>query len=297
MDLIIISGISGSGKSIALQSLEDLGYYCIDNIPVALLPRFIETLKDDNDGTIESVAVSIDARNRKFLKGLSRDLDAVKDTEYRIVFLTADQDTLLRRFSETRRKHPLTDRSIPLLEGIATERILLKPLEDRAERIINTSLTTPHELRSMIREFAGGHQTNGPSILFQSFGYKFGTPRDADFIFDVRCLPNPYWEKSLRALSGLDQPVIDFLEREEDVALMVSDLLALLEKWLPRFEAESRSYITFAVGCTGGQHRSVYITQRLSELFASRDIPVQTRHRDLDAFDPEADHASGAAKK
>lgn len=287
-DIIIISGLSGSGKSVALQSLEDIGYYCIDNLPAALLLEFSRRLfdkaTDGEVGGLAGAAVSIDSRNKQFLAKLDLNLNELEKhgIRYRILFLDAEEQRLVRRYSETRRKHPLTDDQTPLIEGIRQERALLKPLNDRAEKIIDTTDTTPHELRGMIRDFAGAALGSGPLFLLESFGFKNGTPREADFVFDVRCLPNPYWEPGLAPLSGLDGPVVSFLEGKDDVQQMIAEIFGFLNRWLPGFASENRSYITVAVGCTGGRHRSVYIIERLKQTFLDQSISVQVRHRDLE---------------
>jgi len=292
--MIIISGLSGSGKSVALQSLEDLGYYCIDNLPSVLLPEFGRRLEtgDGGDGDGKSIdadnprltdaAVSIDSRNKHFLLALDdklRELERARAC--RVFCLQADEATLLRRYSETRRKHPLTDARTPLVDGIRQERALLQPLFDRAEKVIDTTDTTPHELRRITREFAAGARDAGPLFLIESFGFKFGAPREADFVFDVRCLPNPHWEVALRELSGLDQAVSDHLEAHASVRDMLGDIHGFLRKWLPRLAAENRSYLTVGVGCTGGRHRSVYIAENLRARFAADGVKVQVRHREL----------------
>jgi len=284
-DMIIVSGLSGSGKSVALQSLEDIGYYCIDNLPAVLLHDFSQRLPGDEeiDDNVLRAAVSIDSRNKNFLSELDRNLSQLEEQgiSYRILFLESDEQMLVRRYSESRRKHPLTDSNTALIEGIRRERELLLPLHDRAERVIDTSDTTPHELRGMIRDFAGAGISEGPLLLFESFGFKHGTPREADFLFDVRCLPNPHWHEALRPLTGRDAEVINFLSGQPQVADMVSGIFEFLNRWLPGFAAENRSYITVGVGCTGGQHRSVYICERLGGMFSERRINVQVRHREL----------------
>ena len=283
MDLIIVSGLSGSGKSIALHALEDLGYYCVDNLPAALLPQLAEELKQQSGGSFSQTALSIDSRNREFLQALDQSLKRLRNTglAVRIVFLESSDQSLVQRYKETRRRHPLTDNSTSLPEGIAEERQLLAPLARQADRTINTSVTTPHELRAIIRNFASGHLQRGPMLTLQSFGFKHGAPADADFVFDLRCLPNPYWENHLRDLSGLDQPVMDFLERSGTAQEMVRQVGTFLAHWLPHFETENRSYLTIAFGCTGGQHRSVYLVQKMAAKFEDHDLPVQIRHRDL----------------
>ncbi len=286
-DMIIISGLSGSGRSVALQSLEDIGYYCIDNLPAVLLFEFAARLLPRIDGADADVfpgaSVSIDSRNKNFLSGLDATLTKLEShaINYRILFLEAEEQKLVRRYSETRRKHPLTDDQTPLLEGIRRERALLQPLHDRAEKIIDTTDTTAHELRGLIRDFAGAGLSSAPLFLVESFGFKHGTPREADFVFDVRCLPNPYWHKNLAPLTGLDAPVQEFFEDNPEVRDMTGEIFRFLSKWLPGFANENRSYITVAIGCTGGQHRSVYISEQLEGLFSQQDIIVQVRHREL----------------
>lgn len=283
MNFFIVSGLSGSGKSIALQALEDLGYYCIDNLPAVLLPHFAEQLLTDENRGDTHAAVSIDSRNRNFLESLPVNLEALEKLgqKYRIIFLEADEPILIKRYSETRRKHPLTDRDTPLIEGIRSEKVLLAPLADRADKRINTTNTTPHELKALVRDYAGAADAAHPSLLFESFGYKHGTPLDADFVFDVRCLPNPYWEPELKELSGLDDPVIDFLDQQAPVQDMSFQIRDFIATWLPSFKAENRSYITVAIGCTGGRHRSVYIAQKLADHFSEQRLNVNTRHREL----------------
>jgi len=287
-DLIIVSGMSGSGKSVALQSLEDIGYYCIDNLPAVLLPEFNEYLPDHTSGgddEIAGAAVSMDARNSNFLDDLEETLEILKEQgrACRILFVDAEEQVLVRRYSETRRKHPLTSSSTPLVEGIRLERKMLQPLRDRAEKVLDTTETTPHQLRGQVRDFAGGSSVDGPLILLESFGFKHGSPREADFIFDVRCLPNPHWEDHLRPLTGLDEPVAEYLESQPMVLEMTEEIFSFLKKWLPGFASENRSYITVAIGCTGGQHRSVYICEQVVKRFIDRGIGAQVRHRQLEA--------------
>ena len=293
-DMILISGLSGSGKSVALQSLEDSGYYCIDNLPSVLLPEFGRHLQAGDRRGLTDAAVSIDSRNKHFLLQLDDKLrELERDNRCRVFFLEAEEQTLLRRYSETRRKHPLTDGRTPLVEGIRQERTLLRPLFERAEKVIDTTDTTPHELRRLVRDLAAGGADAKPLFLIESFGFKFGLPREADFVFDVRCLPNPYWQDELRAQSGLDPAVMDYLGGHEQVRAMADEIHAFLSKWLPGFAAENRSYFTVAIGCTGGRHRSVYIAEQLRARFARgehgehgehgelSDLSVQTRHREL----------------
>ena len=288
-DIIIISGLSGSGKSVALQSLEDIGYFCIDNLPVPLLHQFIadfpeqaSSISADNCG-LSGAAVSIDSRNKSYLTQLNTHLTTLEDhgIRYRILFLEAEQQQLVRRYSGTRRKHPLTDTRTPLIEGIRLERALTRTLRERADHVINTTDMTPHELRGLIRDFAGGGLSATPLFLIESFGFKHGTPREADFVFDVRCLPNPYWDECLRSLTGLDQAVQDFMAGKPIVNDMITEIFRFLGKWLPGFIRENRSYITVAIGCTGGRHRSVFVSKQLTQLFSAQGIDVQIRHRDI----------------
>ncbi|MCY4051260.1 MAG: RNase adapter RapZ [Gammaproteobacteria bacterium] len=285
-ELIIISGLSGSGKSVALQSLEDVGYYCIDNLPVGLLHELmVKLLQDNKNGKLEvhGIAVSIDSRNKQFLLEIDEALNNLNKLgiEFRVLYLESEDHILVRRYSETRRKHPLTDQFTPLLEGIQQERNLLMPILDRAERVIDTTTVTPHELRSSVKDFAAGDTIHGPLLLIESFSFRHGPPNDADFMFDVRCLPNPYWQESLRSLNGLDKPVQEFLEQQAEVNQMIRQIQQFLTTWLPGFVRENRCYITVAIGCTGGQHRSVFISDKLHKLLSSESLPVQIRHRDL----------------
>lgn len=283
MNFLIVSGLSGSGKTIALQALEDMGYYCIDNLPAVLLSPFAREFLEQAENGFSNSAVGIDSRNRGFLKSLPNNLEELGNLglEYKIIFLEADESMLIKRFSETRRRHPLTDRETPLLEGIRREKEFLGPLSSAAARHIDTTHTTPQELRGLVRDFAGGEIDSSLSLLFESFGYKHGPPVDADFVFDVRCLPNPYWEAELRPLNGLQQEIVEFLEGREEVSQMIEHIRGFVETWLPHFKEENRSYITVAVGCTGGQHRSVYVAQKLADYFSGQPLDVQVRHREL----------------
>jgi UPF0042 nucleotide-binding protein len=281
LDLVVISGLSGSGKSIALRALEDLGYYCVDNLPAGLLSAFAGHFRDRPATT--RAAVSIDSRSREPLDALPARLDELRagGLECRVIFLSAQESVLIKRYSETRRKHPLTDAGTVLAEGIRREQELLAPLCDAAALHLDTTHMAAQELRSRIRAFADAQAVPSLSLLFESFGYKHGTPGDADIVFDVRCLPNPYWRIELRHLSGRDPAVIRYLEEQPSVADMVTRIRAFLEHWLPAFRAEARTYITVAVGCTGGQHRSVYIAERLAREFSGAADHVQIRHREL----------------
>jgi UPF0042 nucleotide-binding protein len=282
MKLVVVSGLSGSGKSVALHTLEDLGYYCIDNLPLFLLKDLALGLKGEGAGT--STAVGIDARNRPEqlheLPGLVKDL-CDPSCECRVLYLEAQTDTLIKRFSETRRKHPLTAPDRPLAEAIELERELLQPILSDADLRIDTTHTNVHQLRDLVRERLGDDTPHAVSILLQTFGFKHGVPHDADFVLDVRCLPNPHWQPELRPLTGLDPRVARFLEDSPEVDKMREDLSSFFDRWIPCFEADGRSYLTIAIGCTGGQHRSVYVGERLKRHFEAGGRKVIIRHREL----------------
>ncbi len=284
MRLIIVSGLSGSGKSIVLHTLEDLNYYCIDNLPVGMLRALAEQFGAHGGLRVEKAAVGIDARNQpQDLEHFPQIVEQLEDSglDCEIFFIHAGDETLLQRFSETRRKHPLTRDGITLAEAIALERRLLSPIAERADLQIDTTRTNVHQLRDLVRERVERRSPRALSLLFQSFGYKHGVPGDADFVFDLRCLPNPHWEVELRPLTGLDERVAAYLAAEPKVARMLEQLTQFLETWIPYFEAENRSYLTVALGCTGGQHRSVYLAQRLAGHFRATRPHVSTRHREL----------------
>ncbi len=284
MKLVVISGVSGSGKSNALHVLEDLDYYCIDNLPVGLLPAFAEQAQASSD-SLSHAAIGIDARNLpNELHRFSYILEQLKNkgVVVEIVFLDAENNILLKRFSETRRKHPLTENEIPLIEAIKKERELLEPIASRADLYIDTSRTNIYQLRDLIKERITGSTAQNLSLLFESFGFKHGAPTDADFVFDARCLPNPHWEPALREFTGLDQPVIDYLKQHEIVDEMFEDIKNFVRTWMPRFEAENRSYLTVAIGCTGGRHRSVYLAHRLAETLKTEHTNTHIRHRDME---------------
>lgn len=284
MEIVIISGRSGSGKTTALNVLEDIGYYCVDNLPVTLLPALIDQLLDPCDASPPHVAIGVDARNHpnqlSQFPGVLTHIKSKAD-KVQIIFLDADDSTLLKRFSETRRKHPISNENISLKEAIAEERKLLDPIAIAASLHIETSKLNLHGLRDLIKERVGENSTEGMAILFQSFGFKHGIPTDTDFVFDVRSLPNPHWVPELRQQTGLDEEVVNFLNSHDAVVAMVEDIESFLTRWLPTFEENNRSYTTVAIGCTGGQHRSVYLTELLTEHFKQLYKNVQARHREL----------------
>ena len=284
MRLIIVSGLSGSGKTVALNVLEDLGFYCIDNMPAALLDTLISRVVETEDAIYERLAIGVDARNPQRdvadLPRLIRDLRS-SGIQCEVLFLQADDDILLKRYSETRRKHPLGDKDLSLQEAIDRERVVLGPIIDTADIIVDTTWTNVHELRDLVRHRVGDRSTPALSILIQSFGFKHGVPADADFVFDLRCLPNPYWEPHLRPQTGKDQGVIDFLDSKDEVQSMYADILEFLQKWMPKYVDFNRSYLTVALGCTGGQHRSVYLAEKLAAELGAEFPNVLTRHTEL----------------
>jgi UPF0042 nucleotide-binding protein len=282
--MIIVSGLSGSGKSIALQTLEDLHYYCVDNLPIGLLEPFAQKLLSRQDSLFRNTAVGIDARNFLNELGFFPEIITTLGTQgltVEIIFLHAADEILLKRYSETRRKHPLSVEGVPLLEAIRQERSLLEQIAAQANLNIDTSNTNIHELRKLVRSRLHDKTPDAISILFESFGFKNGIPADADFIFDVRCLPNPYWEPSLRPLTGLDHEIMAFLNKQPEVLRMYEDLRSFLEGWIACFEKDNRNYLTVAIGCTGGQHRSVFMADKLACHFRKIRRNVMTRHREL----------------
>jgi len=284
MKLIIISGLSGSGKSIALNVLEDLDYYCIDNLPIGLITVLSDQLLSDSRSVQSVVAVGIDSRNHPDgLKHFDKVLQNLKDRkiETEVIFLQADDATLIKRFSETRRKHPLSDHDTSLNEAIIKERDLLHNVTANADLIIDSTHTNIYQLRDLIKESVHSNKQENLSVTIESFGFKHGIPNNADFVFDVRCLPNPHWEPMLRAYTGKDKPVQDFLACHADVNKMYEDIRSFLEQWIPKFQEDNRSYITIAIGCTGGQHRSVYIAERLVAALSTDENNILIRHREL----------------
>jgi UPF0042 nucleotide-binding protein len=291
MQINLITGISGSGKSVALRAFEDAGYDCVDNLPVTLLENLITTLEGEKS---ERVAVAIDARRGQSIAELPQILENLRrNHQVRIVFLNADTNTLIQRFSETRRRHPLSGKTqqtqaATLIEAIDKERNLLEPLRNQAHSI-DTSNLPAHALRSWIQDLLKD-KPQGLTVIFESFGFKKGLPSEADLVFDVRCLPNPHYDKALRPMSGKDQPVREFLEKIPEVVSMENDIIQFIEKWLPHYIADGRSYLTVAIGCTGGQHRSVYLVSRIiAHFLPQKDLAVLqinflSRHRELDSI-------------
>jgi UPF0042 nucleotide-binding protein len=279
---IIVTGLSGAGKSIALHALEDAGFYCVDNLPAALLLDFAEFVDKGDLPHYRQVAVGVDARNPATdLSLFPRVLDALYEMQFdvELIYIEASDQTLINRFSETRRKHPLSSGEQPLGQAIAQERVVMESLSDRANLRVDTTHTHIHEFRALIAERVAGRTTDALSLQVCSFGYKNGVPPDADFVFDLRCLPNPYWDPALRELSGRDQAIQDFLHGEPTVDKMIGDIVGFLEQWIPAFEAENRSYLTIAMGCTGGRHRSVYVVERIAAHFRP-DRQIMLVHRD-----------------
>jgi UPF0042 nucleotide-binding protein len=284
MRLILVSGLSGSGKSVALHMLEDLDFYCVDNIPAALLQAFVSHTLRSTDRQYEQVAVGLDARNtRAEIASVPALVEGLRNSGLacEMLFLTASDEALLRRYAETRRRHPLSRDGSGLREAIRHERDLLDPVVQAADLIIDTSHTGIHELRELVRRRVDRRREARLSIVFESFGYKHGIPGDADFVFDARALPNPYWEAELRQLSGRDAPVAQYLERSGSAAALARDITTFIEARIPEFHAANRSYMTVAIGCTGGQHRSVYLVERLAADFAQRYRDVTARHSRL----------------
>jgi UPF0042 nucleotide-binding protein len=282
MRLIVISGLSGSGKSVALRMLEDLDFYCVDNLPAGLLPEFISHTVRSDESQYRRTAIGIDARNRPedihlIPAGVAELKRSGVDCE--IIYLRADPNTLLKRYSDTRRKHPLSRSGLGLSDAIAEEQALLEPIAGAADLVIDTTQCSVHDLRELVRQRVGDHTEGHMSILFESFAFKHGLPSDADFVFDARSLPNPFWEPGLADFTGLDQPVADYLSKHAIVQRLIDDLIRFMEQWLPELIRTNRSYLTIAIGCTGGQHRSVYLVERLAAHFRERYPQVLTRHQ------------------
>lgn len=286
MRLIIVSGLSGSGKSVALRVLEDLGYYCIDNMPSALLKSVVDEITGGEKPRSKLLAVGIDARNpHGSLESLPQLVEEIQQqgivTE--LLFLQSDDDILLRRYSETRRRHPLAEHGTALRAAIASERDMLADVLNAADLVIDTSRSSIYELADVIRERVDRRESNTLSIMIESFGFKYGIPADADFVFDLRSLPNPYWTLALRGLTGRDEEVIRFLDAQPAFGKMFTDILAFLKNWIPQYESVNRGYLTVACGCTGGQHRSVYMADKLARALRESHDPVLARHNVLGA--------------
>ena len=284
--LVIVSGLSGSGKTIALHTLEDAGYACVDNLPLSLLTAFVEASLQPSRRANEYAAIGIDIRGGvDELNDLHRQLTQLRQNtpglQIHLLYLYAEPSVLLRRFSETRRPHPLTRKGLPLDEALSTEARLLAPLREVADMVIDTSHSNLHQLRALLLSRLLDGSPEKISLLLQSFGYKHGTPSDSDFIFDVRCLPNPHWHPHLRPLTGQDTEIIEFLSQQPEVHTMLEQLTALFNHWLPLFEREQRQFLCISIGCTGGQHRSVFMVERLAEALRAHYPNLVTRHREL----------------
>ncbi len=284
MKLVIVSGLSGSGKTVALRTLEDAGYFCVDNLPIGLLGNFIDTTIFEKPPLYDMIAVAIDAR--RGIDNMSKFEEVVgqiKSLKFKteILFLTADTTKLVSRFSETRRKHPLSRRGLPLVEAIHLEQKLLKNIYANADLIIDTTSLNIHQLRRSIVNRLLPDIGTKLAILVQSFGFKHGLPNDTDFVFDLRCLPNPHWENHLRNLTGRDQAVIEYLESYPEVVTMYDSLIDFFKTWIPCFEQENRSYMTISLGCTGGQHRSVHMAEKLTKSLQQTRYNTSVHHRDM----------------
>ena len=280
--VVVLSGLSGAGKTVALRALEDLGFYCVDNLPTALLPALVAALTGGERVPMQRIAVGVDVRSRGDLERLPEALSqlAAAGAQVELVFLDSNAAVLLRRFSETRRLHPLAGkRSLP--DAIAEERRRLRPLAAIADRVLDSSEMNVHQLRRAIAT-AFGAAGGGMALLFESFAYRRGLPPDSDFVFDARCLPNPHWDPRLRPLSGKDAAVREFLDSQPLVGQFLEDIARMLDEWLPRFEGEDKGSLTVAIGCTGGRHRSVYLAERLAARFRGSREQVLTFHRELE---------------
>ena len=291
MRVVFVSGLSGSGKSVALNLLEDAGFFCIDNVPAALLGSIIAQLVATRNAIYDNLAFGVDARS-----GAS-DLEAIPQlvqqlrrdgVRCEVIFLHADEQALLKRYAESRRPHPLSGEGMGLREAIAREKELLGPVIASAELIIDTTHTSVYQLRDAVRGRVGLKSQPVLSILIESFGYKSGVPLDADFVFDLRCLPNPYWDARLRPLTGRDDEVIRYLDAQDGVQQMLRDIAGFLERWIPKYIDFNRNYLTVALGCTGGQHRSVYMAEKIGALLAARYPQVLIRHNELRGIGPPA---------
>ncbi len=285
-ELIIISGMSGSGKTIALRTLEDLDFYCVDNLPIDMLQQFVAHISQNKDD-YSRVSVGIDIRNSetalKELPGIINNIDSAV-IKVKVIFLNSNDKTLLKRYSETRRAHPLSNKihNYSLSQAIKHERLLLEPLATAADLLIDTTETSAPQLRDKIWRHVSRNDDGKLSLLLQSFAFKRGVPFDADFVFDARCLPNPFWQKNLREFCGRDKPIKDFLDSKEVVIDFYQDIYTLVDKWIPSYEEHDRSYLTIAIGCTGGKHRSVYLTEKLFHELKKSRKNILVQHRELD---------------
>lgn len=282
--LLVVSGLSGAGKTVALHALEDCGYYCVDNLPVGFLEEFARQVRASDLPLYRRVAVGIDARNPA--EGLSRFpeiLHGLRAPDFvpELLFFEATDDVLIQRFGETRRRHPLSTDLVSLPDAIDRERRLLGPLSERADLRLDTTRTHLHGLRSLIRQRVVGRDPSRTTLQLQSFGFKHGVPRDADFVFDARVLPNPHWQPTLRDYTGLDDPVRQFLEASTLAVEFIADLAGFLQRWVSAYEQENRSYLTVAVGCTGGRHRSVHVVESLAAGLRGGGRRLLVKHRDL----------------
>ena len=286
MRILIITGLSGSGKSVALNTLEDDDFYCVDNLPVALLTTFIEQCVEQDKQYHEKIAIGIDSRSGN--ESIDNLIDIVQklkneNKQVEVLFFSAEINTIIKRFSETRRKHPLTNNDIPLIKAIHLEKELMSKVADYADLTIDTTKTNVRQLRTMVNQVVIDKSSTGLTIILQSFGFKHGIPNDSDFMFDVRCLPNPYWQPNLRNLSGKDTAVMNYLGSYSEVDNMITSIIEFMEKWIPLFEEENRSYLTVSVGCTGGHHRSVYCINQIAHLLGEKlKQPITVRHREFE---------------
>jgi len=287
MRLVIISGLSGSGKSVAINTLEDEDFYCIDNMPISILPACIEHLTAASPSFYENIAIGVDARNvSQDINLFSNTINQLKEQDIAIelVYLEADEETLIQRYSETRRKHPLTKNGLSLVEAIHMEKKILGEVTLLADLRIDTTSTNVRQLRSIITDQVCGKISSKLTILLQSFGFKHGVPNDSNYVFDVRCLPNPYREQHLRKLTGCDPEVIEYLQSHTEVKQMIDAISGFIEQWLPLFIQENHSYLSVSIGCTGGQHRSVHIAEYVANRFQSFEgKQISIRHRDLES--------------
>jgi UPF0042 nucleotide-binding protein len=293
MRLLLLSGLSGSGKTVALHALEDAGFFCVDNLPLSLLGALIDELHMGSHRNEGMVAVGVDVRSgREALQTVAPVLQRLREhsIQVEVIFLDSSDEALLQRYHHTRRRHPLARKGLPLTEAIAMEREWLVPIASQADLVIDTSQMSMHDLARTVRNRLATRRPERLSLLFQSFGFKRGAPSDSDFVFDVRCLPNPHYERGLSELTGLERPVVDFLESHAEVEDMLHSIQAHLERWLPAFSEDHRSYLTVSIGCTGGRHRSVYLVDRLAKLWQSAEnVTVSTRHRELDEIPTDAE--------